>query len=108
MTEPVLSEVADGVGVITLNRPQARTAVDKATTDALVRVVDDFEARDDVVVLVLTGAGGTFCSGMDLKAFSRGELPSVPGRGCPGRRATIRRGARAKCPAGVHGGRWMK
>jgi enoyl-CoA hydratase len=84
MTEPVLSEVTDGVGVITLNRPQARNAVDKATTDALVRVVDEFEARDDVVVLVLTGAGGTFCSGMDLKAFSRGELPSVPGRGFAG------------------------
>ena len=84
MTEPVLVDVADGVGVLTLNRPQAKNAVDKATTDALAAAVDDLESRGDVAVLVLTGAGGVFCAGMDLKAFSRGELPSLPGRGFAG------------------------
>jgi enoyl-CoA hydratase len=84
MTEPVLTEVADGVGVLTLNRPEAKNAVDLATTEALAAALDDFDARDDVAVLVLTGAGGTFCAGMDLKAFARGERPRIEGRGFAG------------------------
>ena len=84
MTELVLTEVADGVGVLTLNRPQARNAVDLATTEALAAALDDLDARDDVAVLVLTGAGGTFCAGMDLKAFARGERPRIEGRGFAG------------------------
>jgi enoyl-CoA hydratase len=84
MTEPVLSEVADGVGVLTLNRPAAKNAVDLATTEALAAALDDLEARDDVAVLVLTGAGGTFCAGMDLKAFAHGERPRIEGRGFAG------------------------
>jgi enoyl-CoA hydratase len=84
MTEPVLTEVTDGVGVLTLNRPEAKNAVDLATTQALAAAVDEFEARADVAVLVLTGAGGTFCAGMDLKAFARGERPRIEGRGFAG------------------------
>jgi enoyl-CoA hydratase len=84
MTGPVLTEVTDGVGVLTLNRPEAKNAVDLATTEALAAAVDEFEARDDVAVLVLTGAGGTFCAGMDLKAFARGERPRIEGRGFAG------------------------
>jgi enoyl-CoA hydratase len=84
MTEPVLTEVADGVGVLTLNRPEAKNAVDLATTEALAAALDEFEAREDVAVLVLTGAGGTFCAGMDLKAFARGERPRIEGRGFAG------------------------
>ena len=84
MTAPVLSEVSDGVGVITLNRPEVKNAIDMATAEAMVAVLDDFAARDDVVVLVLTGAGSTFCAGMDLKAFARGEMPAIPGRGLAG------------------------
>jgi enoyl-CoA hydratase len=84
MTEPVLTEVADGVGVLTLNRPEAKNAVDLATTEALAAALDEFEARADVAVLVLTGAGGTFCAGMDLKAFARGERPRIEGRGFAG------------------------
>jgi enoyl-CoA hydratase len=84
MTQPVLTEVTDGVGVLTLNRPEAKNAVDLATTEALAAALDDFEGRDDVAVLVLTGAGGTFCAGMDLKAFARGERPRIDGRGFGG------------------------
>lgn len=80
----VLTEVSEGVGVLTINRPAAKNSVDLATTEELAAAVDEFEGRDDVVVLVLTGAGGTFCAGMDLKAFSRGERPSLPGRGFAG------------------------
>ena len=84
MTGPVLVEVSDGVGVLTLNRPEAKNAVDLATTQALAAAVDDLEARQEVAVLVLTGAGGTFCAGMDLKAFARGERPRIEGRGFAG------------------------
>src|SRR3978361_439491 len=84
MTQPVLTEVTDGVGVLTLNRPAAKNAVDLATAQALAAALDEFEARDDIAVLVLTGAGGTFCAGMDLKAFARGERPRIEGRGFAG------------------------
>ncbi|GAA2430576.1 crotonase/enoyl-CoA hydratase family protein [Actinomadura vinacea] len=80
----VLTEFADGVAVITINRPQARNAVDLEVTKALAAAIDEFESRSDLMVAILTGAGGTFCSGMDLKAFARGEKPALPGRGFAG------------------------
>jgi enoyl-CoA hydratase len=80
----VLTEFADGVAVLTINRPAARNAVDAEVAKALAAAVDEFESRPDLVVGILTGAGGTFCAGMDLKAFSRGERPSLPGRGFAG------------------------
>ncbi|MFE5706399.1 crotonase/enoyl-CoA hydratase family protein [Rhodococcus koreensis] len=80
----VLTEFADGVAVITLNRPQAKNAVDLEVAKALAAAIDEFEARPDLTIAILTGAGGTFCAGMDLKAFSRGERPSLPGRGFGG------------------------
>jgi enoyl-CoA hydratase len=80
----VLTEFADGVAVLTINRPAARNAVDLEVAKELAAAVDEFESRDDLVVGILTGAGGTFCAGMDLKAFSRGERPSLPGRGFAG------------------------
>nr|WP_231104903.1 crotonase/enoyl-CoA hydratase family protein [Haloechinothrix halophila] len=78
---PVQVERADGVHVITLNRPRARNAINLATAKALERALDAFEADDDARVAVLTGAGGTFCSGMDLKAAAKGEYPLTEGRG---------------------------
>jgi enoyl-CoA hydratase len=84
MTDVVNVEIADGVMVITINRPEARNAVDRSVADGIAAAIDDLEARDEVAVAVLTGADGTFCSGMDLKAFVRGESPSIPGRGFAG------------------------
>jgi enoyl-CoA hydratase len=84
MADPVLVEVSDGVGVLTLNRPEAKNAIDLATAQAVAAGVDQLESRADVAVLVLTGAGGTFCAGMDLKAFTRGERPRIEGRGFAG------------------------
>jgi enoyl-CoA hydratase len=83
-TEAVLTEFLDGVAVLTINRPEARNAVNKAVAEGIAAAMDEFEERDDLTVAVLTGAGGTFSSGMDLKAFMRGELPDVPGRGFGG------------------------
>lgn len=84
MTDAVLTEFADGVAVVTINRPESRNAVNKAVAEGIAAAMDEFERRDDLTVAVLTGAGGTFSSGMDLKAFVRGEVPEVPGRGFGG------------------------
>jgi enoyl-CoA hydratase/carnithine racemase len=80
----VLVDVADGVMTITLNRPKAKNAANRALALAVVEAVDELDSNDDIHVAILTGAGGTFCSGMDLKAFVTGELPSIEGRGFAG------------------------
>ncbi|MFR9805020.1 crotonase/enoyl-CoA hydratase family protein [Pseudonocardia sp. RS010] len=84
MTEPVLVEVDDGLMVITLNRPEVRNAIDGALSYGVCAAVDELDARADLRVGILTGAGGTFCSGMDLKAFVRGESTRVKHRGLMG------------------------
>lgn len=84
MAEPVTTDISDGVAVITINRPEARNAVDLAVAEGIAAAVDEFERREDLTVGVITGAGGTFSSGMDLKAFVRGERPILPGRGFAG------------------------
>lgn len=84
MSDEVLVEVDGGVAVITINRPKAKNAINTAVAQGIAAALDELEARRDVAVYVLTGAGGTFCSGMDLKAFAAGEFPSVPGRGFAG------------------------
>ena len=84
MSEAVLTDVADGVAVITINRPEARNAVNGAVARGIAAAVDEFDNRSDVGVLVLTGAGANFSSGMDLKGFLSGDAPIVEGRGFGG------------------------
>lgn len=80
--EPLVVLEWDGpVCTITLNRPQVKNAIDFATARALERAIDAFEADPIARVGILTGAGGTFCSGMDLKAAARGEFPLTESRG---------------------------
>ncbi|WP_010525698.1 crotonase/enoyl-CoA hydratase family protein [Nesterenkonia sp. F] len=81
---PVLTEARDGILIITIDRPQARNAVDAEVARGLAAAVDELTADDDLRVGVLTGAAGTFSAGMDLKAAARGESPSVEGRGFGG------------------------
>jgi enoyl-CoA hydratase len=66
-------ETDRSVRVITIDRPQARNAVDGPTAAALGAAFRDFEADDALAVAVLTGAGGTFCAGADLKAVATGR-----------------------------------
>ncbi|MEQ8263646.1 crotonase/enoyl-CoA hydratase family protein [Pseudohaliea sp.] len=80
----VLTETRDGVLVITLNRPKAKNAVNKVTAEAVSAALDQLESDDSLRVGIITGAGGTFCSGMDLKAFVTGEMPMVEGHGFAG------------------------
>lgn len=85
MAELVTTEVKDGIQIMTINRPQARNAINLETAQALAEALDRFNDDDTVVVGVLTGAGGTFCSGMDLKAFAAtGQRPYVDDRGFAG------------------------
>ena len=83
-TQEVLTEVEDGVLIVTINRPEAKNAMTKAASEAIAAAMDRLDGEDDLRVGILTGAGGTFCSGMDLKGFLRGESPSVEGRGFGG------------------------
>ena len=83
--EPVvLVERRGGVLLVTINRPKQRNALDGAAGHALAGAMDTLDADDGLKAGVLTGAGGTFSAGMDLKAFLRGERPDLPGRGLGG------------------------
>ncbi|MEU9890825.1 crotonase/enoyl-CoA hydratase family protein [Sphaerisporangium sp. NPDC051011] len=84
MSDEVLVEVDGGIAVITINRPQARNAVNGAVARGVAAALDELEERKDVSAYVLTGAGGTFSAGMDLKGFLTGDVPVVEGRGFGG------------------------
>jgi enoyl-CoA hydratase len=84
MTDEVLVEHEDGMVVITINRPQVKNAVNRAVSYGVCEAIDEMERRPDLRLAILTGAGGNFCTGMDLKAFSRGEVTRVEGRGILG------------------------
>jgi enoyl-CoA hydratase len=84
MSDEVLVERRGAVQVITINRPEARNAVNAAVSTGVAAAVDELDKSDELWAGVLTGAGGTFSSGMDLKAFLRGETPSIDGRGMCG------------------------
>jgi enoyl-CoA hydratase len=97
---PVLTERRGGVLLITLNRPEARNAVNLAVAEGVAAALDELDGDPGVTVGVLTGAGPGFCAGMDLKAFVAGERPFLPDRGFAG---IVRRGARKPLIAAVEG-----
>ena len=68
----VLTDEVDGVLVITINRPQAKNAVNRAVAEGIAAALDRLDSDDALRVGIVTGAGGTFCAGMDLKAFVSG------------------------------------
>ncbi|HET9770391.1 MAG TPA: crotonase/enoyl-CoA hydratase family protein [Acidimicrobiia bacterium] len=73
--DPVLTERRGRVLLITMNRPEARNAINGDLADGLVAAVDELDGDDGLTVGVLTGAGKGFCSGMDLKAFAAVGAP---------------------------------
>jgi len=76
MADEILRERRGHVELLTINRPEARNAINLATALALSDALDDCETDDDVWVVVLTGAGDkAFSAGMDLKGFAAGEFP---------------------------------
>ena len=73
MSDPVvLTEIADRVAVITLNRPGQRNALNRAVRKLLPQVISALDADDDVDVMILTGADPAFSAGVDLKEFGSG------------------------------------
>jgi enoyl-CoA hydratase len=81
---PVLVEQRHGILIITINRPTVRNAVNRAVALGIAAALDRLDQDPAIAVGILTGAGGTFCSGMDLKAFVTGERPEIEGRGLVG------------------------
>jgi enoyl-CoA hydratase len=96
----VLTERRENVLVITLNRPEARNAVNLALAEGIAAGLDELDADDGLSVGVITGAGGGFCAGMDLKAFVTGERPWVGDRGFAG---IVQRASRKPLIAAVEG-----
>jgi len=77
----VLVEQRGRILIITINRPEAKNAVNAAVSRGLADAVDRLDSDPGLSVGIVTGAGGSFCAGMDLKAFARGENVIVEGRG---------------------------
>ncbi|HLM07854.1 MAG TPA: enoyl-CoA hydratase-related protein, partial [Blastococcus sp.] len=84
LASEVRVEETDGVLVVTIDRPEQRNAMTRAASARIAEAMDELDARSDLGAAVLTGAGGTFCAGMDLKRFLAGETSSIPGRGFGG------------------------
>jgi enoyl-CoA hydratase len=80
----VLTQTQDGVLIITINRPEAKNAVNRAVAEGIAAAMEQLDTDKGLNAAIITGAGGTFCSGMDLKAFLTGEFPVVQGKGFAG------------------------
>lgn len=81
VADEILTERQGRTLVITINRPEARNAFNLPVAQGLAAAMDELDDSPELSVAVLTGAGGNFSAGMDLKAFASGELPYVEGRG---------------------------
>jgi enoyl-CoA hydratase len=76
----VLRERRGHVEIITINRPEARNAINGAVSRGVGGALDEIETDDDCWVVILTGAGDkAFSAGMDLKAFAAGEVADIAG-----------------------------
>jgi len=71
-TDHLLASVDDGVATLTMNRPERRNAMSGPMNQALGRALAEVEVADDVACVVLTGAGGAFCAGGDVKGMASG------------------------------------
>lgn len=83
-TEPVLTEQRENVLVITINRPEARNAVNRAVSEGMAEALERLDAEEGLAAGVVRGEGKGFSAGMDLKAFAEGEFPHIEGRGFAG------------------------
>lgn len=73
MSNSIHTQTKDDVLIVTINRPEARNAVNGSTAQALADAFRDFDSDQHFNVAILTGAGGTFCAGADLKAVASGQ-----------------------------------
>src|SRR4051812_49907083 len=82
--QAILTEDRDGILIVTINRPDARNSVNGDVANGMAAALDRLDCEDDLRVGVITGAGGYFSAGMDLKAFMQGQTPYVGDRGFAG------------------------
>ena len=80
----VLVSREGAVLVITINRPEVRNAINRATSEAIAHALDLLDSDPTLAIGILTGKGNHFCAGMDLKAFLAGERVELEGRGLAG------------------------
>jgi enoyl-CoA hydratase len=80
----VQTVVQDGIMTVTINRPEAKNAINCTVAEAIAQAIDELDSNPTLRLAILTGSNNTFCSGMDLKSFVRGEVPVVRGRGFAG------------------------
>ncbi|MGI8793273.1 MAG: enoyl-CoA hydratase-related protein [Acidimicrobiales bacterium] len=78
-TDDLLGSINDGVAVLTMNRPERRNALSAGMLGEMARVLVDLEVDDNVGAIVLTGAGGAFCAGGDVKGMAAGAASSAAG-----------------------------
>lgn len=80
----VLFAFENGIATITINRPEARNSINQAVSEGIAAALREVERNAAIRVAILTGAGGNFCAGMDLKAFLNGEQVKIEGMGFAG------------------------
>lgn len=84
MSEQVVVREADGVMEVLIDRPEARNAMTRAAAEGIAAAMERLDSRADLRCAILSGTGGHFCAGMDLKGFLAGDLPIVADRGFGG------------------------
>jgi enoyl-CoA hydratase len=84
MSSEVQTAIEHGIMTVTINRPDAKNAINRAVSEAIAQAMDQLDSNPALRLAILTGSNNTFCSGMDLKAFVRGEVTVVEGRGFAG------------------------
>lgn len=82
--QAILTEDRDGILIVTINRPEARNSVNGDVANGMAEALNRLDADDDLRVGIVTGAGGYFSAGMDLKAFMQGQSPYAGDRGFAG------------------------
>lgn len=80
----VITDIQDGVIIVTINRPEAKNAMTKSASEGILAAMQQLDSDSSLNAAIITGAGGSFCSGMDLKGFLKGESPSIKGYGFGG------------------------
>lgn len=76
-TSLTILDVADGIAMLTLNRPEKRNALSRALRGELVQRLDELAKSDEVRAIVLTGAGPVFCAGFDRSEFAEGGMEEI-------------------------------
>ena len=84
-TPDLIAEAEDGIAVLTMNRPDRRNALSRAMLDAMAKVLEGCETDPEIACIVLTGAGGAFCAGGDVKGMAEGGQFASAGAGIDAR-----------------------